>query len=134
MSKSRLPLILGGGAAAGVGYYLYSAGGSPRVAKEEAQSDAHRAAAEVKSHLPGRSPVDAEKDLKGYGQQAGAQVDKALAEADRQASVAKSNIESYAKDAKAEALKAVDKFDNKVEEEAAKAKSGISSWFGGGSK
>jgi hypothetical protein len=38
MSKSRLPLILGGGAAAGVGYYLYSAGGSPKVAKEEAQS------------------------------------------------------------------------------------------------
>ncbi|KAM5352543.1 hypothetical protein ACJ41O_005265 [Fusarium nematophilum] len=133
MSKSRTPLILGGGLAAGIGYYLYAAGGSPRAAEKKAESDAHRAAAEVKNHLPGRSP-DAESDLKGIGQQAGAKVDKTLAEADRQASVAKSNAESYAKDAKAEALKAVDKFDQTVEDGAAKAKGGISGWFGGGSK
>ncbi|KAM0432413.1 hypothetical protein ACHAPT_004957 [Fusarium lateritium] len=131
MSKSRAPIYIGGGLAAGIGYYLFSAGGNPRAAEKKAESDAHRAAAEVKSHLPGRSPVDAEKDLKGYGQNAGAQVDKALAEADRQAGVAKSNMESYAKDAKAEAMKAVDKFDHKVEEEASKAKTGISGWFGG---
>ncbi|KAF4466445.1 calcofluor white hypersensitive [Fusarium albosuccineum] len=130
MSKSRVPLIAGTGLAAGIGYYLYSAGGSPRAAENKVESDAHRAAAEIKSHLPGRSPVDAESDLKGYGQQAGAK----LAEADRQAGVAKSNAESYAKDAKAEALKAVDKFDQKVEEGAAKAKGGISGWFGGSSK
>lgn len=54
-----------------------------------------------------------------------------ISEADRQASRAKSNIEAYGKDAKAEALKAVDKFDAKVEDGAAKAKSGVSSWFGG---
>lgn len=54
-----------------------------------------------------------------------------IAEVNREASIAKSNAEAYAKDAKAEALKAVDKFDHTVEEKAAKAKGGISSWFGG---
>lgn len=50
-----------------------------------------------------------------------------ISEADKQAGRAKSNVESYAKDAKAEALKGVDKFDQKVEEGSAKAKG----WFGG---
>jgi hypothetical protein len=54
-----------------------------------------------------------------------------VSEADRQASRAKSNAEAFAKDARAEAIKKVDQFDAKVEEGAAKAKSGISSWFGG---
>lgn len=54
------------------------------------------------------------------------------AEADKRTGQAKSNVEAYAKDAKSEAMKAVDKFDQKVEEGAAKAKGGISSWFGGG--
>ncbi|KAF4977172.1 hypothetical protein FZEAL_6280 [Fusarium zealandicum] len=129
MSRSKTPLVLGGGLAAGIGYYLYSAGGNTKVAEKKFESDAHRAAAEVRSHLPGRS-TDAESGLKGYGQAAGAKVDNAVAEADRQAGVARNNVESYAKDAKAEAMKAVDKFDSKVEEEAAKAKGGVSSWFG----
>jgi hypothetical protein len=94
------------------------------------------------------------------GQEAGAKLDKAVrssllisnnsnlprlnhtcadhssqwADADREASKLKSNAESYAKDAKAETLKAIDKFDQKVEDGAAKAKSGISGWFGGSSK
>ena len=40
-------------------------------------------------------------------------------------------IDNYRKDASKEAMKKIDKFDAKVEEGAAKAKSGISSWFGG---
>ncbi|KAH8699506.1 hypothetical protein BGZ61DRAFT_532026 [Ilyonectria robusta] len=131
MSKSRLPILLGVGAASGVGYYLFQAGGDPRAAENKFESDAHRAAANVKSHLPGSTQTNAEKDLKGYGAQAGAKIDNAIAEADRQASIAKSNAEAFAKDAKADALKAVDKFDQKVEEGAAKAKGGISSWWGG---
>ncbi|KAH7148533.1 hypothetical protein EDB81DRAFT_882953 [Dactylonectria macrodidyma] len=131
MSKSRLPLVLGVGAASGVGYYLYAAGGNPRAAENKFESDAHRAAANVKSHLPGTTQTNAEKDFRGYGQQAGSKVDNAIAEADKQASIAKSNAEAFAKDAKADALRAVDKFDQKVEEGAAKAKSGVSSWFGG---
>lgn len=36
--KSRLPVILGGTALAGVGYYLYTAGGSPKVAEKQFES------------------------------------------------------------------------------------------------
>ncbi|KAM0555014.1 hypothetical protein ACHAPJ_006362 [Fusarium lateritium] len=131
MSKSRTPLVLGGGLAAGIGYYLYAAGGSPRAAEKKAESDAHGVAADIKSHLPGRSP-NAEGELKGIGASAGSKVDSVVSEADRQAGVIKSNVESVAKDAKAEALRVVDKFDHRVEQEASKAKGGISSWFGGG--
>lgn len=34
-TKSRLPLYLGLTAAGGVGYYLYSAGGNPKVAEKQ---------------------------------------------------------------------------------------------------
>jgi hypothetical protein len=38
MSRSRLPLILGLTAAGGVGYYLYTAGGNPKVAEKKFES------------------------------------------------------------------------------------------------
>ncbi|EXF78607.1 hypothetical protein CFIO01_05547 [Colletotrichum fioriniae PJ7] len=125
MSK-KAPLFLGLTAAGGVGYYLYSAGGNPTAAEKKFESDVHKASAEVKSHLPGRTP-----DAQNRGAQFGSKVDEAVAEADKKFSATKSNVEAYAKDAKAEALKKVDAFDKTVETEAAKAKSGISSWFGG---
>merc|ERR1712169_176004 len=81
MSKSRVPLALGLGAAGGIGYYLYAAGGNAKAAENKFESDMHKVSA---------------------------------------------NVESYAKDAKAEALKGIDKFDQKVEEGSAKAKG----WFG----
>ncbi|KAL6892485.1 hypothetical protein HDV57DRAFT_512816 [Trichoderma longibrachiatum] len=129
-SKSRMPLILGLGAAGGIGYYLYGAGGNARAAEKKFEADADRASAKIRSHLPGRTP-DAEDKFKSYGQEAGAKIDKAVAEADREAVRLKKEAEAYAKDAKSEAMKAVDKFDRKVEDGAAKAKGGISSWFGG---
>ncbi|TQS32603.1 hypothetical protein Golomagni_07077 [Golovinomyces magnicellulatus] len=132
MSRSRMPLILGLGAAGGVGYYLYSAGGNAKVAENKFESDVHKASAKVKDALPGKAQT--ETDLKNLGKDAGAKLDKAWADADKQVSKAKSNAESYAKDAKAETLKAVDKFDQKVEEGAAKAKSGVSGWFSSGNK
>jgi predicted alpha/beta-fold hydrolase len=46
-------------------------------------------------------------------------------------SKAKAETEAYTRDAKATAMKKVDEFDKKVENEAAKAKGGISGWFGG---
>jgi len=39
--------------------------------------------------------------------------------------------ESYGKDAKDSAMKKINEIDRSVEKEASKAKSGISSWFGG---
>lgn len=130
MSKSRVPLLLGLTAAGGVGYYLYQAGGQPKVAEKQFESDMHKAAAQVKGHLPGRG-VDAEKEGKKYGQEAGARIDSAVAAADKEFSKAKSEAEAYAKSAKADALKKIDEIDRKVEEGSAKAKSTISSWFGG---
>ncbi|KAK3179834.1 hypothetical protein K4F52_008751 [Lecanicillium sp. MT-2017a] len=132
MSKSRMPLILGLGAAGGVGYYLYNAGGNAKAAENKFESDVHKASANIKSHLPGSGKT--EKEMKGYGAEAGAKVDKAWNEADAKAKAARESAESYAKDAKAEAFKAVDKFDKTVEEGAAKAKSGLSGWFSSGNK
>ncbi|PNY26191.1 Uncharacterized protein TCAP_03874, partial [Tolypocladium capitatum] len=111
MSKSRMPLILGLGAAGAIGYYFYSAGGNAKAAENKLESHVHKASASVKSRFPGSSP-----------------------DADKQPSRLKSNAEAYAKDAKAEARKAVDKLDRKVDEGAAKAKTGIFGWFGRGGK
>ncbi|KAI1402288.1 hypothetical protein F4819DRAFT_291784 [Hypoxylon fuscum] len=131
MSRSRLPLVLGLTAAGGVGYYLYSAGGDPKVAQRQAEADAHRASAKFKSELPGRGE-EAKKEAEKYGAQAGAKVDSAYGKTQAELQRAAADAEAYAKDAKNAALKKVDEFDKKVETEASKAKSGISSWFGGG--
>lgn len=37
MSRSRVPLLIGGTAAAGIGYYLYTAGGDGKVAQKHAE-------------------------------------------------------------------------------------------------
>jgi hypothetical protein len=38
MSKSKAPLILGLGAAGGLGYYLYNAGGNAKAAENKFES------------------------------------------------------------------------------------------------
>lgn len=38
MSKSRMPLILGLGAAGGIGYYLYNSGGNAQAAEKKFES------------------------------------------------------------------------------------------------
>ncbi|EJP67635.1 calcofluor white hypersensitive protein [Beauveria bassiana ARSEF 2860] len=139
MSKSRMPLILGLGAAGGVGYYLYNSGGNAKAAENKFESDLHKARANIRSAIPGTgSSPDAERKLETAASEAGAKLDKAGAKidkawqkADQQVGQAKDHAEAYVKDARAEALKAVDKFDKTVENGASKAKSGISSWFGG---
>ncbi|KAK5017344.1 hypothetical protein LTR39_001597, partial [Cryomyces antarcticus] len=45
---------------------------------------------------------------------------------------AEMKIEEYKREAEKDLHNAVDTFDKTVEEKAAKAKSGLSSWFGGG--
>jgi len=91
--KSRLPLILGLTAAGGVGYYLYSAGGSPKVAEKQFEStllsqthqgiakeflgDISRASAKIKSEIPGRG-TEAKKEGEKWASEAGAKVDSAV--------------------------------------------------------
>ncbi|KAK3325164.1 hypothetical protein B0H66DRAFT_636636 [Apodospora peruviana] len=130
MSKSRVPLAIGGAAAAGVGYYLYQAGGSPRAAEKQFESDAHRASAKIKGHTPALHKTDAEHEGKKIGKEAGAKFDDAVATVNKDISIAKSEIEAKAKGAKADTLKKIDEFDRKVEEGAAKSKGYLSSWFG----
>jgi len=130
MSRSRLPLILGLTAAGGVGYYLYSAGGNPKVAEKKFESDVHKASAKVKGELPGRVE-QAQTKGKEVGAQLGAKYDSAVAGVNKEISKSKSEAEAWGKNVKADATKKIDEFDRKVEDGAAKAKSGVSSWFGG---
>ncbi|KAF7536235.1 hypothetical protein G7054_g4708 [Neopestalotiopsis clavispora] len=130
MSRSRAPLVLGLTAAGGVGYYLYSAGGNPTVAQKQAEADAHKLSAKVKSELPGRGQ-EAEAKAGQYGAEAGAKFDNALQKSQAEIAKAKADAEAYAKDVKNSTLKKVDEYDRKIEAKAAEAKSGISSWFGG---
>ncbi|KAH6674131.1 hypothetical protein B0J14DRAFT_589286 [Halenospora varia] len=128
--KSRVPLYLGLGAAAGVGYYLYTAGGSPKVAEKQFESDLSKASAKIKSELPG-SGKEAQKDAEKYASEAGAKVDSMVNKARTDLKEAEGKFDAYRKDASKETLKKIDEADRKIEEGAAKAKSGISSWFGG---
>lgn len=41
MSRSKAPIYIGTAVAGGLGYYLYSAGGSPKVAQKEFESEHH---------------------------------------------------------------------------------------------
>jgi len=120
--------IQAGGVAlvAGAGYYLYSAGGNPKVAEKQFEADVSKASAKVKSEIPGRTN-EAEKQTEKWTAEAKAKADslsdKARAELQK--------AEAYGKDAKDSAMKKINEMDRSVEKEAAKAKSGISSWFGG---
>jgi len=129
--KSRFPLILGGTAAAGLGYYLYTAGGNPKVAEKQFESDISRASAKVKSEIPGRGK-EAQKEGEKWASEAGAKLDSATDKARAELAKAEGKFDQYRKEASSEALKKIDAADRKIEDGAAKAKSGISSWFGGG--
>ncbi|ESZ97503.1 hypothetical protein SBOR_2050 [Sclerotinia borealis F-4128] len=135
--SSRAPLYFGLAAAGGVGYYLYSAGGSPKVAEKQFETDLSRASAKVKSEIPGRA-TQAQKEAEKWGSEAGAKLDSATNQARAELGKAEGKFDQYKKDAdqyRKEAaqttMKKIDEVDRKVEAEAAKAKSGISSWFGG---
>ncbi|TGO35016.1 hypothetical protein BHYA_0173g00100 [Botrytis hyacinthi] len=128
--SSRAPLYIGLAAAGGVGYYLYSAGGSPKVAEKQFESDLSRASAKVKSEIPGRT-TQAQKEAEKWGSEAGAKLDSATNQARAELAKAEGKFEQYKNEAAQTTMKKIDEVDRKVEAEAAKAKSGISSWFGG---
>ncbi|KAK3989275.1 hypothetical protein QBC44DRAFT_327881 [Cladorrhinum sp. PSN332] len=144
--RSRAPIALGAAAAGGIGYYLYSAGGNPRVAEKKFEADAQRASAKLKEHTSNydsQSPVSsrssssfrtdesAEQKGRRVGQDVGGKIDNAVNTINRDLSKAKHETEAYAKQTKADTLKKIDEFDRTVEEKAAKSKSYLSSWFGG---
>ncbi|KAH8782511.1 hypothetical protein BGZ57DRAFT_758666 [Hyaloscypha finlandica] len=124
--KSNALWYVTAAAAGGVGYYLYTAGGNPKVAEKNFESDLSKASAKVKSEIPGHAK-EAQKDAEKWATVAGSKVDSAVDKARIEAA----KVEQYGKDAKNDALKKIDAADRKIEAEASKAKSGISSWFGG---
>ena len=152
-------VILNNISSGGVGYYLYTAGGNPKVAEKQFESDLSKASAKIKSEVPGRAK-EAQKEGEKWASVAGSKVDSAVSvhmsllpvlqlcpchERPRVISVLPANqifqvdkaraeatkMEAYGKDAKADAMKKIDAADRKIETKAAEAKSGISSWFGG---
>ncbi|KAI5359329.1 hypothetical protein Slin15195_G069560 [Septoria linicola] len=135
--SNRVVTVGGGALLAGVGYYLYSAGGDPKVAEKKFEADAAKASREVKSHLPG-SGKEAKKDAELYGEQAQSKFNQLVQDGKQEASKVDAKLAEYRQDASKqlnnaskEANKAIDQFDQKVTQEASKAKSGLSSWFGG---
>ncbi|KKZ65392.1 hypothetical protein EMCG_08772 [[Emmonsia] crescens] len=124
MSKSRLPMYLGLAAAGAGGYYLYRAGGDPKRATRQFEDDASRAGSKIRD--------ESQKALgHGSAEQIGASIDHAD---ERAAKFAKEEADklnkarhNVAKDVNAK----IDTFDKTVEQKAAEAKSGVSSWFGG---
>ncbi|KAF1958137.1 hypothetical protein CC80DRAFT_441941, partial [Byssothecium circinans] len=120
-------VTFGGLAAVGGGaYYLYNAGGDPKLAQKKIEHDAATASAKVRGELPGR-----EKEAKKAGEEAhqtGQQVDQKLDQYRQDASKKFEDVrQTTSKDLNA----AVDKFDQKVTEGAGKSKSWFGSWFGG---
>ncbi|KFY10945.1 hypothetical protein V492_04763 [Pseudogymnoascus sp. VKM F-4246] len=131
--KSRVPLAVGLTAAAGVGYYLYQSGGNAKVAEKKFEADLSSASSRVKGELPGRGK-EAEKTAAAWATEKGQQIDNVAEKARNELNKTGESLDSYRKEAGKEAMAKVDKFDATVEKEAAKAKSGISGWFGGSSK
>ncbi|MCJ1302061.1 hypothetical protein MMC08_004862 [Hypocenomyce scalaris] len=151
--KSRLPLILGLTAAGGVGYYLYAAGGDPKVAEKKFEHDAAAASSKARSSLPGQGK-EAQKKGEEMASTVGAKFDSTVNDAKAKLSEAdsKASAKMYEADKKIGQLKndgtakfdqvrketenefhdKIDKFDKTVERKTAEAKSGISSWFGFG--
>ncbi|KAF2249215.1 hypothetical protein BU26DRAFT_551012 [Trematosphaeria pertusa] len=141
MSGKRL-LTFGGLAAVGGGaYYLYSAGGDPKLAQKQLEHDAASASAKVRGEMPGREKEAKKAGEEGYETvraKAQSMADEAKAEVNK----AGKTLDAYRQDAgkKLEETRqttgkdfnaAVDKFDKKVTEGARETKSWFGSWFGG---
>jgi len=139
--SGRFIKIAGAGVAAGAGYYLYTAGGSPKVAEKQFEHDAAKLSSSVRSGLPGKEK-EAKTQLKLSGEEAGQKIDSAVQQAKEATAKADANVQAYAADAskKLSDLKAetgtklnagIDKFDKSVQKGASESKSWIGSWFGG---
>ncbi|KAK2873429.1 hypothetical protein FQN49_002387 [Arthroderma sp. PD_2] len=134
--KSRLPMWLGLAALGAGGYYLYSAGGDPKRATRKFESDASRAI-----HGKPTGTTAAEKTAA----QAGAKVDNAYDSvrdtarkfdegAVERAKQGMDKIDKASHETAKDLTGKLESFDKSVEQKAADAKSGLSSWLGGSKK
>ncbi|KAF2634713.1 hypothetical protein P280DRAFT_554354 [Massarina eburnea CBS 473.64] len=140
----RFVKIGGIAAAAGGAFYLYSAGGDPKLAQKKIEHDAASASAKVRGDLPGHEKEakkageegyealraraeDLANDAKAKANQTGRQVDRKL---DQYRNDASQKLEDVRQTTGKDLNAAVDKFDKSVTEGASKSKSWIGSWFG----
>ncbi|RPB17141.1 hypothetical protein P167DRAFT_531401 [Morchella conica CCBAS932] len=128
--KNRIPAYLGLGAAAIVGYYLYTAGGDPNVAKKEMKHDAASASTTVRDQLPGRGK-EAKASVEEAFARVGSEVDSTVREGKNRIAQGQKVLEETKDRAGSKIMNAVDQADLKLEEEAAKAKKSVGGWFGG---
>jgi len=118
--KSNAPLLIGLGVAGGVGYYLYNAGGDPKAAEKKFETDLSTASAKIKGELPDRG-----SNVTAAEHKIDAAADKARADLAN----AEAKVDQYGSEIRKDAREKINAFDKKVEDGAAKAKSGVSSWF-----
>ncbi|KAF7592027.1 hypothetical protein BBP40_000750 [Aspergillus hancockii] len=136
MSKNRTGVYAALAVAGAGGYYLYRAGGDPKIAKEEIKYDANVA----RHKLP--SDTKAERAGEKVGSEAGAHIDEAVNNARTQAQDASKSATDLAhekldklndvrQDASSKLKTNVDKFDKTVEQKTSEAKGSLSSWWSG---
>ncbi|MCJ1335035.1 hypothetical protein MMC09_000301 [Bachmanniomyces sp. S44760] len=148
MAARRAPLILGLTLAGAGGYYLYTAGGDPKVAQKKIEHDAH---AVSPFSTKGK---EVQKSTEEFAAKAGSKLDQIVDQTRAETRSFDKTVQQKAAEAEAEMKKlksegvntfnnirketgrdlseSVDKFDKTVEKKASEAKSGISSWFGFG--
>lgn len=140
MAARRTSVWLGAGAVGLGAYYMYQAGGSPKVAEKQMEHDAARLSSKVRGELPGKEK-EAKTEAKVYAEQAGQKIDRAIDDAKATTNKvdaklegyrtnAEKKLDEYRKEAGKDLTSAVDKFDKTVEQKAAQSKSWIGSWFG----
>ncbi|KAJ9625017.1 hypothetical protein H2203_004968 [Taxawa tesnikishii (nom. ined.)] len=139
--------------AAALGYYLYAGGGDPKVAEKKFEHDVSKVYSSGRGNDAEGKAKEWKTEAKVLGQQAGSQIDNAVAQVKAKTSDidtkleayradAEKKIENYSHDANKQFNQAVNNFDktvmDKVHEAEAKvqdakkeAKSTWGSWFGG---
>jgi len=139
MAGKRVVQVAGLGAVGLGGYYLYNAGGSPKVAEKQFEHDAAKLSNKARSDLPGYEK-EAKTGIKLSAEEAGQKIDAALQQGKETTSKIDSKLESYRASAEQkidgarkeigkDLTAAVDSFDKNVEKGASKSKSWISGWF-----
>ncbi|EMC92544.1 hypothetical protein BAUCODRAFT_126512 [Baudoinia panamericana UAMH 10762] len=138
MAGRNFWVITGGALAAGAGYYLYNAGGSPSAAEKRLEADATKLGRELgltktteTKKVAEVSVADAGKKIDEMTRDAKSSINSVDKKLESYRTQAEKTIDSTLKEARDSANKAADKFDKATLEATDKAKSGISSWFGG---
>lgn len=109
----------------------------PSANHNDITADAAKISREVRDHVPGTAK-ELQKDAESASAQAQSKLNQFGRDAKAEASKVDAKLQDFRQDASKqidaagkEINKKIDKFDNTVEAEASKAKSGLSGWFGG---